>query len=356
MDRWKAEYLISNIIIEEKFKMDSKVGNIAFELEPGKENTIIRVFFDSETSKPPIIQKGKSKMLLLTITNILTFIVGNKLDIELSYIEPVGKETQKRYEEMEDPTQFEFKIPPNNLGENDINLLKKTWNRFYSGYIDSKSNDMIEYHILNNVFSWYKNSKESQIIIDKFISLWIVFNMLYNYIWNKNMKDRAKSESEKISYLILASSFFTNSECKKFLFDNPYLCYRVMPEYEFMGTREEFERIKIEKDINALEKGHEKYIEYQRKELGFDPNKVLRNKYGLAFGKHYVMEEWICALNEAVLLAYGLRNIIFHEGERAPEYFNGVLFFGIEEMNFWDSMIKLLDFVNQVTIKKILSN
>jgi hypothetical protein len=352
MERWQARFKISNVFLEQPIKLASSIPKAQYRLGRSEDGMIIDVEFDSETSKPPVLQRAMSSVLTKRIIDIITCVVGAKVEAELLYLRPGDKRTQEIFNSMPEPTPLHIKPEPVMISQNELTRIEDIWSKLYTGSILAPINQIIEHHALFTMLTWYAKAKESSFQADKFISLWITFNMIYNYTWTLTSKKPAKHEADKIRNFVAKSNFLSVDQCKKIITGDPYLCYKVMPEYEFLGSKEAWDRAVETKDIKALEKGHEKYINLQRRELGIDPNKLLRNKYGLEFGKFYLMENWLHAMTQVLLFIYGVRNIVFHEGFTPSEHVEGILFSDVEESAFWSSIISVLDAVDRIAICK----
>lgn len=70
------------------------------------------------------------------------------------------------------------------------------------------------YYIMQNFLHWYGKSQNESQIADRIMSLWIAFNILYNYVWvtspnGRNPKDK---DWKKIEYLTTSSKLLKSEE------------------------------------------------------------------------------------------------------------------------------------------------
>ena len=356
MERWKARFKVANFLVEKPWKFSYDIRKVLYELAPNGDDTIIDIQFDSETSKPPLLQKAMSSILVSRIMDILTCVTGVEVEAQLLCLEPADKHAQEVFDGMKEPQILDIKPKLTKISLPELKKIERMWNKLYAGNVVGPMKQVIDNNLLFTMLRWYGKAKESVFQTDKFISLWVIFNMLYNYTWNRDNKQPEHREPNKIKHFVEKSDLLSPEECKEIITSDPNLLYKVLPEYEFLGSKEAWEEAVRTKDIKALEEGHKKYIDFQRKELGLDPTKFLRNKYGLEFGKFYLMEDWLHAMNEVLLFVYGIRNIVFHEGVTPREHVDGILFSDAEESAFWYSIIKILDVVDRIAICKIFED
>lgn len=353
MERWKATFKVANLFLKQPVKLLSHIRNVRYELIPNEDGIIIDIEFDSETAKPPFLQKAMSSTFITRITDIIACVIGDKVETQLLDLKPGDERTQKIFNNMKEPEPLQAKPEPTKISQTELTKIQNMWNKLYTGSILGSIEQVVEHNILSTMSRWYAKAKESVFQTDKYISLWIVFNMIYNYTWKYAYDKPARYEPKKIRHFVEKSGFLSRDECKEIITGDPNLCHKVMPEYEFLGSREEWESAVKNKDVKALEKGHEKYIDRQRKDLGIDACKILRNKYGLEFGKFYLMEDWLHVMSEVLLYIYELRNMVFHEGITPPEYANGILLSDVDQAAFWFSIIRVLDMIDRMAINKI---
>jgi hypothetical protein len=145
-------------------------------------------------------------------------------------------------------------------------------------------------------------------------------------------------------------------ECKQIFEPYTFVLPEKMPPYELIGTtHEELNELLKSKDIKKIEANHKKFLDKEKRDLGFNTRDYLVNKYGLDFGKYWYIEDWVNSLAQVMLNIYGVRNLVFHSGEIPIEAVEGIID-DTDSFQYWSMLNDILSKVDARLITKILSH
>jgi hypothetical protein len=370
---WKAIFLTRKYTAEESISISYDVfgKKIQYYISSDGEGSKIEITFDTEVSKPPLLQQERAEGLLALLKEVTAPYIMDALDAELIKIYPADDESRKQYDNIEKPSQG-FAVPNRKLI--DITTLEKIKNVFttfhHGGPILNMSlneeakrhNDLLRFEM---ILGYYNRSMDLKETLNKFISLWVTFNMLYDFFWvqkhpecdylwtlikygpEKKPKSLPKQE-ERITFCF-EESFKEASECKEILEPHRYALTKCMWQYELGANKDKISDLEVaikSKNIIKIEEYHERSLEIERKENGFIQREYANNKKGLDFGKYWLMEDWVKSLEQVLLHIYGLRNNVFHSGEIPSENGDPSIHF------YWIMVNDVLTKTNALLIQK----
>jgi len=331
-------------------------SKIEYEVLPNDKGTKVSIIFDTDqVSKPPVLQRRQALMLLSILKEISAPFIMENFDIELLELTPVREEDRKEYDDIKDPDSWSFSTKPKIISSDTVEKIGRTFFKVHSGKFICSGKDALEYEnliILRTILKWYCRSLEYRGLLDKFISLWVNFNMIYDYLWKRNHpNEKLPSHSKRISDCIYRT--LNNDECKEVFEPYKFILPEQMPPYELIETKDEIEMLLKSKDIKKIEANHKKFLDKEKQDLGFNTRDYLGNKYGLDFGKYWLVEDWVNSLTQVLLHIYGTRNLVFHGGVIPMEEMEGIID-DPDSYLYWSMLNKILIKVNGLIICKIL--
>lgn len=197
-------------------------------IKPTKNNvTSICVDFEIDTnliSKPPILQTAYAESLLGNFFSLLGFLTKHRIGIRMTDIHPKDKAAKTYFEKMKEPQKLDYPLyPPAKLTSVESEKIHTQFKKIYGLKIgtaeDHKKWKL--YYIMQNFLHWYGKSQNESQIADRIMSLWIAFNILYNYVWvtspnGRNPKDK---DWKKIKYLTSSSELLKSEEYRDIIED-----------------------------------------------------------------------------------------------------------------------------------------
>ena len=349
---WKASFIIRNYIFEKPMSINYKpfTSEITYEALPNKKGTTISIIFDTEVSKPPVLQRRKALMLLSMFKEISAPFIMGDFDTELVELVPVSEKDKKEYNNIKSPDDYSFTSEPKIIKGDTIKEIEKTFFKvhpskfIFSGKDASKCQNLV---ILRTLLKWYNRSLEYKGLLDKFISLWVTFNVIYDHLWKyHNPTKKPPSQSNRILDCICRT--LNEDECKRIFEPYKFVLPQKMPPYELIGTKEEIDELLKSKDIKKIEANHKKFLEKEKQDLGFNTKDYLVNDKGLDFGKYWYVEDWVNSLAQVLIHIYGIRCSVFHSGEIPKED-------DASSFQYWSMLNDILSKVNAILIVKILN-
>lgn len=355
---WKASFIVRNYVFESPLNINYKppfTSEIKFELTPSDKGTTISITFDTKVSKPPVLQQRKALMLLSMFKEIsVPFVLGD-FDTELIALTPVSEEDKEKFDQLEGPPDWSFVPKPKIVDNGTAKKIEAAFHKVHSGKSMFSGKDIAQYRdsmLLMTMLKWYNRSVEFKGLLDKFISLWVTFNVIYDYFWVNNHSNKSSTHSKRIMDCICRT--LNEDECKQILEPYKFFLPRQMPNYELLATSEEVAELRKSKDIKTLEAKHKEFLDKEKQELGFNTKDCLVNKYGLDFGKYWFVEDWINSLAQVLLNIYGLRCLVFHSGTIPLERIEGIID-DPDEFQYWSMRNDILSQVDALLISKILN-
>lgn len=358
---WKASFIVGNYVFENALSINYKTpltSEIKYELIPTDKGTTISIIFDTEVSKPPVLQRRKALMLLSMFKEISAPFVMGDFDTELTELTPVSEKEKEKYNNLESPPRRSFAPKPKVIKSDTAKKIEETFHKVHSSKFMFSGKDISQYQsiiLLRTMLKWYNRSLEYKGLLDKFVSLWVTFNVIYDYLWKHNNPNKKlpRFHPTRISDCIRRT--VNKGECKQIL--EPYKLFlpNQMPPYELIGTKDgEITELLQSKDIKRIEANHKKFLDKEKQDLGFNTKDYLVNKYGLDFGKYWLVEDWVNSLAQVLLNIYGLRNLVFHSGSIPLERVEGIID-DPEEFQYWSMRNEILSQVDALLISKILN-
>lgn len=357
---WKASFIIKNYIFEKPFTISYKpafTSEIRYEVLPKNKETMVSIIFDTDQiSKPDILQRRKAKMLFSMFKEVSSPFVVESFDTELTELTPVSEKDKREYNNMKSPDEWQFTPKPKIVESDIIQKIKETFFIVHPSKLMFTGKDASNYRslmVLRTMLKWYDRSLEYKGLLDKFVSLWVTFNVIYDYLWGYNHPSKKLPRHRvRISDCI---STLKEDECKQILEPHKFFLPQQMPPYELSGTKEELDELLKSKDIKKIEANHKKYLAKEKKDLGYNARDYLTNKYGLDFGKYWLVEDWVNSLAQVLLNIYGLRNLVFHSGAIPMERVEGIID-NSEEFQCWNMRNEIVSKVDALLIAKILNH
>jgi len=358
---WKAVFIIKNCFFEKSVNIIYKPpfsSEIKYECTPNDKKMTVTITFDAvHISKPPVLQKEQAQLLFSMLKEISAPFIVEKFDEELIELVPLNEKDQKDYESIKAPEDWSFSPEPKIIASNTIDKIENSFFKVHSGKLVISGKDASEYEnrmILTTMLKWYNRSLEYKGIIDKFISLWVTFNVIYDYMW-KYYKPNKELPPQSCRILKCIRRSLSKDECKQILKPYEFLIPREMPSYELIGTQEELDKLLKSKNLKKIKENHLKFLEKEKKDLGFNTDDYLVNKRGVDFGKYWYVTDWMNSLAEVMVNIYGLRNIVFHSGQIPIDAIEGITG-DPDSYRYWNMINDILSKVNALLITKILDH
>jgi len=349
---WKASFVIKNYIFESPMTINYKpfTSEIKYEILPNNKGTKVSIVFDTEVSKPPALQRRKALILLSAFKEISAPFIGEAFDTELVELIPASEKDRKEYDKIEVPDDLFFASKPKIVRRDIIEKIQKSFSEVLTSKPVISLEELPKYQslvILRTMLRWYNRGLESKNLLDKFISLWVTFNVIYDSLWRRDHpKGKRPTHSDRILDCICRT--LNEDECKQILEPYEFILPDQMPPYELIGTRQELDELIKSKDIKKIEANHKKFLDKEKQDLGFNKKDLLVYTYGLDFGKYWYTEDWISSLAQVLLHTYGVRNSVFHSGEIPLEEVP-------DSYQFWTIRNDILCKVNALLLVKILA-
>jgi hypothetical protein len=359
---WKAVFIIRNYIFEKPMSINYKppfTSEIKYECLPNNKGTTVSITFDVEhVSKPPVLQQRQAIMLLSMLKEISTPFVMEDFDTELIELVPLSEEDKKKYNNIESPPDWSFTPKPKIVRSDIIKKIEESFLKIYSSKFVFSGKDVSEYHsliILRTMLKWYNRSLEYKGLLDRFISLWVTFNVIYDYLWKYNHPNK-KLPKHSIRISDCICNTLNGDECEQIFEPYKFVLPMKMPPYELIGaTQKELNELLKSKDIKKIEANHRKFLDKEKQDLGFNTKDCLVNRHGLDFGKYWYVEDWVNSLAQVLLNIYGVRNLVFHSGEIPMEAVEGIID-DPDSFQYWNMLNDILSKVDAVLIAKILNH
>lgn len=358
---WKASFVIKNYIFEKSFAINYKpsfASETRFEVLPNDKGTTVSILFDTDqVSKPDVLQRRRAKMLFSMFKEISSPFVLENFDAELTELTPLSEKDKRTYNNMKSPDEWQFTPKPKIVKSDVIRKIEKSFYIVHPSKLVFSGKDAPNYRslmILRTMFRWYDRSLEYEGLLDRFVSLWVTFNVIYDYLWRYN-HPKKKLPYHPIRILNCICSTFRDDECKQILEPQKFFLPQQMPPYELIGTREELDELLKSKDTKKIEANHKKFLAKEKKDLGHNTRDYLINKYGLDFGKYWLVEDWVNSLAQVLLNIYGLRNLVFHSGAIPMERAEGIID-DPEEFQYWNIRNDIVSKVDALFIDKIINH
>lgn len=358
---WKAVFVIKNHVFEKPMSILYKSpfsSEIKYECALNDKMMTVTITFDAvHVSKPPVLQKEQAQLLFSMLKEISAPFIADNFDAELTELMPPNEKDQKEYDSIKAPENFSFSQAPKTIVSDTIDKIESVFFKVHSSKLVISGVAASEYEnrmILTTMLKWYNKSLEYKGIIDKFISLSITFNVIYEYMWRYYKGDKEPSrDSEKILKCIRRT--LSKKECVDILKPYEFILPETMPPYELIVTQEELDAMLKHKDLEKIKESHQKFLEKEKKDLGFNNVDCLVNKRGLNFGKYWYVKDWIQSLAQVMVNIYGLRNIVFHSGQIPIDAIEGMTG-DPDSYRYWSMVNDILAKVNALLITKILSH
>ncbi len=367
---WKALFLVRKYIVDEPLSITYNVfgKEIHYDINSDKEGTKIGITFDSEVSKPPFLQQERAEEMLTMLKEVSAPYIMDAFDTELIEIVPADDESRRQYDSLEWPRHGSLKPKPRTINGPTLGKIKNTFTKIHPGgpirtqsSIEEvkRSNDLLRFDM---VLRWYNRSMELKETLDKFISLWVTFNMLYDYIWNKRPlecghkkhKKMHDGTREKIKFCV-KNSFNDANECKEILEPHRYALTEYMPPYELRasaGFSGELEAVEKSKNIEIIKEFHERTLDLIKKERKIEKKNTMNYDYfyyhGLDFHLYWRVENWIESLVQVLLNIYNLRISVFHTGVMPSENGDPNIY------SYWMMVNDVLSKTDALLIQKLL--
>jgi len=358
---WKASFVIRNLVFESPLNIDQRVGSleVKYQVTTDDKGSTITVIFDTDVGKPPFLQQTRAEALLEAFKEISTAFVGQAMETELRNLEPVNEEDKQEYDSMMAPPASLLAPGARRVEPGTIRAIRETFVNLYSGKPVLSAKDIPRYEKIESVrmiLSWYNRSLGMKGDLDRFISLWVTFNMIYDFSWRQHHAgQQLPPPVKRISDCIHEG--LDQDASNAILHRHGLALADAMPNYLLIASKADEEALKevlASKDVTRIEAWHQKSLDEERKELGYNTQDFLADKRGLDFGKYWRAEDWVKALSEVLIHIYWLRNMIFHEGlgpsPRVDDYA-----VSSEAAQYWELMIEVLSEVNGLLIRKILN-
>ncbi len=358
---WKASFIVGNYVFENPLSINYDppfTSEINFELTPTDKGTTLSIIFDTEVSKPPVLQRRKALMLLSMFKEISAPFVMGDFDTELTELTPVSQKDKEKYNNIESPSDWSFTLKPKIIKNDTAKKIEETFHKVHSRKYIFSGEDISQYQnitLLRTMLKWYNKSLESKGLLDKFVSLWVTFNVIYDYIWVHNHPNKKfPNHSTRISDCICLT--LNKDECKQIFEPHKLFVSHQMPLYELIGTKEEGETAELfrSKDVKKIEENHKKFLMIT-KDWRLNKNDSWLENNGLNFGKYWYIEDWVNSLVQVLLNIYQVRNSIFHSGAIPNERVEGIID-NPEEFQYWSMRNDILSHVDAFLISKILNH
>jgi hypothetical protein len=280
-------------------------------------------------------------------------------DAELVELTPLDEKDQMEYDKIKTPENWSFSPNPKIIKSDVIDEIEKSFFKVHPNKFLFSGKDVLDYEshiILSTMLKWYNRSLEYKGILDKFISLWVTFNIIYDYLWKCNhpTEKTPRYQSVKISDCICLT--LKEDECKQILEPCKFVLLENMPSYELIvheGEDEKIREIIKSKNIKEIEKYHKEFLKTE-KDWRLNKNDSWLERKGLNFGKYWLIEDWVNSLAQVMLNIYGVRNLVFHCGEVPIEAVEGIID-DSDSFQYWSMLNDILSKVNALLITKILS-
>ena len=232
--KWVASYETADLVNSEQRTIEvhgfgAPLGLIM--IKPTRDNvTSICVDFEIDTrliSKPPILQTAYAESLLDSFLALLGFLTKHRIEIRITSIHPKDEVAETHFEKMEEPPKLTYLLYPQaKLTSVEFEKLDTQFKKIYSLRIGNAEDHKKwkVYRIMQNFLHWFGQSQNEAQIADRLISLWIAFNVLYNYVWvtSPNGKNPKEKDWKKIEYLAF-SKLLKPEECTEIIEDGSCL-------------------------------------------------------------------------------------------------------------------------------------
>lgn len=356
---WKASFIVGNYVFENPLSINYKppfTSEIKYELIPTDKGTTISIIFDTEVSKPPVLQRRKALMLLSMFKEISAPFVMGDFDTELTELTPVSEKEREKYNNLESPPDWSFAPKPKVIKNDTAKKIEETFLKVHSSKFMFSGKDISQYQniiLLRTMLKWYNRSLEYKGLLDKFVSLWVTFNVIYDYLWKHNHPNKKfPYHSTRISDCICRT--VNNDECKQIFEPYKFFLPSQMPPYELIGTKdEEIDELKS-KDVKMIEANHKKFLKTV-KDWRLNKKDSWLEFRGFNFGKYWYVEDWVNSLVQVLLNIYQLRNSVFHSGAIPNERVEGIID-DTDEFQYWSMLNEILSQVDALLISKILNH
>lgn len=361
---WKASFIIRNYIFEKPFTISYKppfTSEIRYEILPKNKGTMVSIIFDTDQiSKPDFLQKRRAKMLFSMFKEVSSPFVVESFDAELAELTPVSEKDKREYNDMKSPDEWRFTPKPKIVKSDVTQKIEKTFFIVHPSKLMFTGKDASNYRslmVLRTMLKGYDRSLEYKGLLDKFVSLWVTFNVIYDCLWKYNHPKTKlpRYHPTRISDCILCT--LNQDECKQILQPYKFVLASQMPPYELIvprGEEEKIDEIVKSKDIKEIEVYHKNFLE-KEKDWRLNKKDSWLEDRGFNFGKYWFVEDWVNSLAQVLLNIYGLRNTVFHSGEIPMEAVEGIVD-NPDDFQYWSMRNDILAKVDALLITKILNH
>jgi len=359
---WNVLFFIRNYVFEKSMIIHHKPpfgSEITYKVLPNDKGTTVSIIFDTdEISKPDFLQRRLAKTLFSMFKEISAPFIRENFDAEVIESYPVSEKDKRKYNDMEGPDDSFFMPEPKIVKSAVIQKIEETFFKVHTGKFMFSVKDLSNYQgriILGTILRWYNRSLEHKGLLDKFVSLWVTFNVIYEYLWNPARAEKHPKAHHKIAYCIRHK--LNEDEPKRILEPHKFILPRQMPDYELIGHKGEEEKIDEmlkSKDMKKIEACHKEFLK-KEKDWRLNKKDSWLEKKGFNFGKYWYAEDWVNSLVQVLLNIYQLRNSVFHSGVIPKERIEGIID-DPDEFHDWIMRIDILSKVDALLITKILNH